>query len=325
MVIDLRALRHAIALAEHGNFSRAAEALHLTQPALSRSIQTLEAGIGASLFERQRGAVEPTDIGRLLLRHARAIDADARDLDREIRLAKGLELGDLRIAVGPWGGSALIGPVVGRLNAMHPRLRVKLIIAPWQELPERARAREVDIVVGELREIEALADFELCPLSPHDTIVVGRTGHPLVQSGSANAKAIFGYPLAGPRLPADAKQELLAMAGKAQSVRGKRREVLTIECDSSSVLKSVLQESDALSCMPRFLVEADLAQGRLAVVSKLDLGLRVRFGAAWLRGRTIGGAAVKFVELLKAHDAGLAAGKTQSLGNARAAHRRRRT
>lgn len=306
-MIDLRSLRHALALAEHGNFSRAAEALHLTQPALSRSIQSLEADVGAALFERRRGAIEPTDIGRLLLQHARTLDADARDLDRELRLAKGLELGELRIAVGPWGGSALIGPVVGRLNSLHPGLRVKLIIAPWQELPERARSREVDIVVGELREIEALDDFELCPLSGHRTLVVGRPGHPLVRAGRATLQQMFSYPIAGPSLPLDTAQAMRAIVGRMPGTKGETRELLTIECDSSSLLRSVLQESDALSCMPRFLVADDIAQGRLAIVPGLDLGLRVRFGAAWLRGRTIGGAAAKFVELLKAHDAELAA------------------
>ena len=157
--MDLHRLRHLLAVAEHGNFGRAAAASHITQPALSRSIQALEAEVGAPLLDRRPTGVEPTDMGRLLLRHAEALDAAARDLDREIRLAKGLDLGELRIGVGPWGGAALVAPVIGRLHVLHPRLRLGVVVAPWRELPDRLRARDVDIVVGALGQIDALEEF----------------------------------------------------------------------------------------------------------------------------------------------------------------------
>jgi DNA-binding transcriptional LysR family regulator len=107
--MELRQLRHLIAVVEHGSFSRAAEAVHLTQPALSRSIQALEASVGAAVVERNRGAIVPTDVGQLLLSHGRRLDTATRDLERDIALAQGLELGELRIGVGPYGGSALAG------------------------------------------------------------------------------------------------------------------------------------------------------------------------------------------------------------------------
>ena len=103
--MELRQLRHLIAVVEHGSFSRAAEAVHLTQPALSRSIQALEAEVGAAVLERNRGAIEPTDVGRLLLTHARQLDSATRDLERDIALTQGLELGELRIGVGRIGNS----------------------------------------------------------------------------------------------------------------------------------------------------------------------------------------------------------------------------
>lgn len=310
---ELRRLRHVLALAQHGNFHRAAEALHLTQPALSRSIQALEEQVGALLFDRHRHGVEPTDMGRLLLRHATSLDADLRDLDRDIRLAKGLDLGELRIGVGPWGASVLVGPVVGRLNAQHPRLKVKLIIAPWQELPERARAREVDIVVGELSQIHTLEDFEVHRLSAHPTVVVGRAGHPLTRQRRVTLADLFRHPLIGPRLPDEAERALRALAAR-EGVADllDRHELQAVECDSASVLRAVLPECDALSCMPRFMVERELQEGQLVVMQNLPLAMQVRFGAAWLRGRTITGAGGKFVSLLQAHDASLKPGDARS-------------
>src|SRR5574343_2054742 len=151
--MELRQLRHLLAIVEHGSFSRAAEAVHLTQPALTRSIQALEATVGAPVLERQRGAVAPTDVGRLLLTHARLLDTVTRDLERDIALTQGLELGELRIGVGPYGGSALVGPAIGQLHRAHPGLRLTTVLAPWQELPERARARAVDLIVVEVSQV----------------------------------------------------------------------------------------------------------------------------------------------------------------------------
>jgi DNA-binding transcriptional LysR family regulator len=297
--MELRRLRHLIAVAEHGNFGRAATALYLTQPALSRSIQALEAEVGARLFDRRPSGIELTDIGRLVLRHAIALDAAADDLDREIRLAKGLELGELRIGAGPWGGYALVAPALGRLNALHPRLRARVIVAPWRELPARVRARDVDIVVGALGEIEQLDDFDHLRLSVEDTLVVGRAGHPLSGQSNVTAADMFAYPLAGPGLDSDAA-ELMEQLVRAvtDDPTASASDLVTVECDNSDVLERLLRESDALTFMPRFLVEADRQARGLEVIG-LDLGLRSHFGAAWLRGRSLGGAGAAFLDLLQ--------------------------
>lgn len=302
--MDLRRLRHLIAVADYGNFGRAAAASYITQPALSRSIQALEAEVGAPLLDRRPTGVEPTDMGRLLLRHARELDAGARDLDREIRLAKGLELGELRVGVGPWGGAALVAPVIGRLHSQHPGLRLRVVVAPWRELPARLTAREVDIVVGELGEIEPLEEFEVDGVSDHDVVVVGRGGHPLSGAAEVTVDDLLAFPLLGPGMDSEAADPLLGLLGSRGSgdPPPTTTEIFAIECDSSDVLKRLLVETDALTFMPRFLVDDELRDGRLAVIAGFELGVRVRFGAAWVRGRTLGGAGAMFVDLLRSHN-----------------------
>ena len=259
--------------------------------------------MGASLFDRRQTGVELTEMGRLVLRHAKALDAAAGDLDREIRLAKGLELGELRIGAGAWGGAVLVAPVVGRLVARHPRVQVRVLVAPWRELPARLRAREVDIVVGSLGEFQQLDEFDCLSLSVQDTLIVGRVGHPLGVVDEVTVADVLAYPLVGPGLDSDAA-ELLAGLASAISDDAARSatQLLTVECDNSEVLKRVLVETDALTFMPRYLVESDLQEGRLAVVGEFDIGLRVRIGAAWLRGRSLGGAGSAFLDLLRATD-----------------------
>ena len=304
--MELRQLRHLIAVVEHGSFSRAAEAVHLTQPALSRSIQALEAEIGAAVLERNRGAIEPTDVGRLLLTHARQLDSATRDLERDIALTQGLELGELRIGVGPYGGSALVGPAIGQLNRAHPGLRLKTVLAPWQELPDRARARDVDLIVVELSQVQQMDDFAVQALSEHGMVVVCQPQHPLTGLAAPTPAEVFSYPLAGPSITPAQAAMLQSLRPASADGRQARRSLMAVECDLSGMLKDVLRHSDAISLMPAFMVAAEVASGQLACVPGIELGLRVRFGCAWLKARTLSPVAARFMELLAAHDRSLA-------------------
>jgi DNA-binding transcriptional LysR family regulator len=305
--MELRQLRHLLAVIEHGSFSRAAEAVHLTQPALSRSIQALETEVGATVLERNRGAMTPTDVGRLLLRHARLLDTVTRDLERDIALTQGLELGELRIGVGPYGGSALVGPAIGQLNRLHPGLRIKAVLAPWQELPDRARARDVDLIVVEPSQVQQMDDFSVQSLSEHTMVAVCQPTHPLAQQTHPALADILRYPLAGPTLTPTMLAALQALLPAALREPLHKRGALAVECDLASMLKDVLRHSDAVSIMPAFMVAAEVASGQLACLRAVDMGLRVRFGCAWLKARTISPVAQRFMDLLTAHDRSLVA------------------
>ena len=177
--MDLRRLRHLISVAEHGNFGRAAAASYITQPALSRSIQALEAEVGAPLLDRLPTGVEPTDMGRLLLRHARALDAGhAISTERSAWLREWTSVSSESVSAP--GGAALVAPVIGRLHAQHPRLRLRVLVpGTLAATPSPPTAREVDIVVGALGEIEPLEEFAVDAVSDHHLVVVGRGRHPL--------------------------------------------------------------------------------------------------------------------------------------------------
>jgi DNA-binding transcriptional LysR family regulator len=105
-------------------------------------------------------------------------------------------------------------------------------------------------------------------------------------------------------MDSDAAEVLVRLVGAAETPPG-RSELLTVECDNSEVLKRILAESDAVTFMPRFIVDDELRHGRLASIAGVDPGLRVRFGAARLPGRTLGGAGTTFLDLLRTHDDGL--------------------
>src|SRR5512139_2506265 len=100
MDFDLRLLRHCRALAEEGSFARAARALHITQPALSRSIRDLESRLGLQVFDRTRSRVLATDLGRAFLDRAGELLAQAESLSREVAALRGSSTGSLKVGSG---------------------------------------------------------------------------------------------------------------------------------------------------------------------------------------------------------------------------------
>jgi DNA-binding transcriptional LysR family regulator len=134
----------------------------------------------------------------------------------------------------------------------------------------------------------------------------------------------FGRALAGPSLPQHVQRALAAALHPGERVRAALvAPALAVECDSHTMLKDVLRASDALSFMPRCMVQPEVAAGLLQVLPGVDLGVVVRFGVGWLREHRLSAAGRRFVELLREHDAALAASQPGAPADAPARRRTR--
>ncbi len=99
--MDLKRIHYALALARELNFVRAAERLHLSQPALSRSIQTLEDELGLQLFDRDNRNVSVTRAGKVFLEQARRLAGQLHSLEQEMTLLRNGEIGEVVFGTGP--------------------------------------------------------------------------------------------------------------------------------------------------------------------------------------------------------------------------------
>src|SRR3989475_670540 len=115
-------LRHLISVAQTGSFSRSAEAMHLTQPALSRSVRALEQELGIPLFDRIGRHSELTAFGREMLGRARALVAEADELrDRGRQLREGAA-GTVRVGLGSGPGAILMTPFLQHMRSEERRV-----------------------------------------------------------------------------------------------------------------------------------------------------------------------------------------------------------
>ena len=180
MGFELQQLKQVIALAEHGSFVRAAAALHISQPALSRSIQNLERRFGSELFVRSSGGVVPTDRGRLYIERARDVLRMADELDRDAVTRGTLGTGRVAVGGGPYPAESFLGPAAVRFIEQYPKVSVQLHARNWDELLQELRSRELDFFVAETSTLQREPELEIAPMpSAHSLHFVARAGHPL--------------------------------------------------------------------------------------------------------------------------------------------------
>ncbi|MFB7476268.1 LysR substrate-binding domain-containing protein [Kitasatospora sp. NPDC056184] len=145
----LRQFEYLVTVVDTGSFTRAAELLHVTQPALSHQVRALEKAVGGPLLERLPRAVRLTPMGRAVLPHARAALADAERLRAAARQAAGLAGGELELATVYSVSLGILPPVLRAWRAAHPGVRIRLReFAHAEELRAAMAAGQADVAVG---------------------------------------------------------------------------------------------------------------------------------------------------------------------------------
>jgi DNA-binding transcriptional LysR family regulator len=146
-MLDLRRLRVLAEVARQSSFSAAADALHLSQSAVSQQVATLEREVGMPLLERTSEGPKLTDAGRTAVSHAEAAIARLDEAEHELAAIAGLEGGELRIASFPTASAILLTEALAQFSDAHPSVRLSVTEAePEQSLP-MLRAAEVDVAV----------------------------------------------------------------------------------------------------------------------------------------------------------------------------------
>jgi len=304
MDVDLRLLRYALALAEQGNFARAAAMVHISQPAFSRGISELERRTGTLLFERSRHGVQPTDAGRLFLEQAREVASRAADLGREMDLLRGLDTGELSIGAGVYSGPMMVSRAVARLARQHPAVRLRICKDIWLNIADQVRRRTVDLAVIDARGLQDTPDFHFTPMVGHQCYLVVRAGHPLLQeAASITFGDVLRFPFAGgSRVPAPMLKEMLEETSGNGGPAPQVKSLPSIACDSLTMIKTITRGSDAVALMPLNVVMADVRAGKLAVLPIIRSWLQSAFAIVRLAHRSLSPLGEKFVSLLMEED-----------------------
>ena len=303
MALEIRQMRHVLVLAELGSFARAASVLHLSQSALSRSIQGVEQQVGAALFLRSAAGVVPTDIGRVLAQRARQVVQMAEDLEQEVLSNRTLQTGHLCVGTGPFPIETIITPALTRFITSHPLVSVRLQLADWDVLLPRLRAREMDFFVAEISTLHREPDLVVEPMSEHALYFVGRRDHPLALRKDVKPGDTFAFPFAAPaRIPPRLLAPMLSAKTRSAGRAALARPFPTIECNVVSAVKRVVAGSDALTVLTLSCMTTELQDRRLTLIGS-EPWMSVHYGMVSLKDRPMSSAAARLRELLLAAEA----------------------
>ena len=193
--MDLVLLESLLAVAEHGTLTRAARAVAITQPALTRRLQQLEDAMGAPLLQRSKRGAVLTEAGRLVAAEARQIVERWRRLRESVRAQQNLEAGLVRLGGGATAVSFLVPTPIAEFGALYPGVR-------FEVREEGSRAVEDDVVAERLElGIVTLPtrsrDLEVRPLRRDRIVLVAGAQHPLAQKKRIEVAALQGLGLVG--------------------------------------------------------------------------------------------------------------------------------
>ncbi len=267
-------LRHFVALAELGSYVQAAKAVFLTQPALTRSIQSLEDELGGPLFNRLGRRITLTPLGAEVLQRAQRLVSDAEALKQTGKeLHAGLS-GTLRMGLSSGPGALLSTPLMLHMAQHPPRLHIDCSRGNTAVLLHALRDQKLDAAIVDIRSMRPSSDLQTTHTFELQAGFLARPDHPLTQTGHpATLAELMAYPIASTPLSDEVARMLMARYGPEANPD----DLVTLRCDETMSIVDVARRSNAV-VLTVVAVAADLV--RLDVTPELNA--TARFGLVTL-------------------------------------------
>ncbi|HEV1996967.1 MAG TPA: LysR substrate-binding domain-containing protein [Candidatus Dormibacteraeota bacterium] len=294
--LTLQQLRVFKSVVEHRNFTRAAEALFLTQPAVTHQVQALAKTMGQPLFTG-RGATCLTPLGEIVYEKACHILADLRELNEAVEDVENLRSGTVRVAGDATFGTYILPRAVGAFRSVFPDVQVQLAVAHGSSIRDRLLRHEAELgVVGRLwqdsriRSQPVMENVVACYCAPT---------HPLANRGPVEltdvAESVLLLREPGSGL-SDAVQRLFGQAGLHL--------LPAMEIADNEARKRAAIEGLGVAVLSRYAVRSELAVGLLVPLAVGGFPVRQTWHAVWLKDRELPPSAEAFKSFLCAESWG---------------------
>ncbi|WP_431112399.1 LysR family transcriptional regulator [Variovorax paradoxus] len=281
--MDLKRWTHIVAVADRRSFIRAAEQVHLSQPALTRSIQAAEAELGLQLFDRGTNEVVTTPAGEFVVARARQLVFNSRCLERDVELYRSRSLGDTAFGVGPFPAATFLSQLMTGMRREFPGINLRVEISNWQLLLKRLVEEDIEFFVADTRDLPPDPNLYIRALHRQPGGFYVRADHPLAARKSVSLQQLWSHGVLSVRLPAGVRAALSRLLGLASPADLS----LALECDDIELLKKVALASDSVLAAPHAAVEEEVAAGKLHPLEASDLPAQSsEMGVVTLRGRT---------------------------------------
>lgn len=247
-------LRQFTVLAKSGSFVKASEALYMTQPALSRSIKSLEDELGKLLFDRVGKRIELTSYGREILARSHALLEDATQLKNYGKRLSSSDKGRIRIGLSSGPGAMLSTPILAHFGKNFPNIHIQILRSNTDTLAQMLRDRLIDAAVVDIRSLRPSADLKVSQIAEISGVFMCRPEHPITQLSKITIESIKEFPIASTPLSEETARIMVERYGE----KAHPMELVKLTSDEISHLIEVTEKTDTVllairTCAPHLL------------------------------------------------------------------------
>lgn len=291
MALNLHLLRIYTAVVEHNNFSRAADALYMSQPAVSKAVRELERQIGLDLLDRSHRRLALTEAGRVLHLHAQRLFAVEQAAEAALEQLQGLERGQLALGASQTIGTYLLPPLLGQFHQQYPGIRLSLEIANTQAVLEALHMQELDfaVVEGPVNHEE----FTVTRWRNDRLVVILPPDHHLIGQQSVALEQLA----AEPYVQRESGSGTRMIVERVFQNRGLELNV-AIELSSNQAVKQAVSAGLGISIVSIATIALEAATNSLAIMEVSESGFIRSLSQVMLREKPVSPAAAAFSQLL---------------------------
>lgn len=277
--MELRQLRHFVAVVDTANLSRAADRVAISQPALTRSIKNLEEMLGVELLERKPRGVAPTEAGLALYHHAQVVLNACQRLTREVRELERGVTGTVHLGVASMFSTHVTGPVAEALAAAHPRLGLVVTEGFFEDLVRRMLDGRLDLIFSNFPQVSLAAELVQEPLLNVRAVLVAGRQHPLAQRREVTRADLIAqrWVIGDQPHSQDAFEKYFSVEGLPAP-----RDVF--RTNSLSLMVALVQSGQFISTLAEHLIGPQLQSGDMRRLPIADAAIERQAGLIYRRG-----------------------------------------
>jgi len=265
MSLNLHLLRLFSTVVKTGSFSRAADVLHISQPAISKGVRDFELQVGCRLLDRTPKGVRPTREGKALVRHAEALFAAERAAEDELLSLRNLDSGSLRIGASTTIATYMISDYLGAFHRKHPGIDLNLVIANTRDIADLMLAHDIEIALVEGPVEDAELESHAWRTDVMSLIADAR--HRFAGAGRGIEGAALRDETLILREPGSGSREVVAQALATAGIEPRR----TLEIGSTEAIKQAVAAGLGVAIVSSASISDQVTLGKLKVVQIRDL------------------------------------------------------
>lgn len=291
--MELKHLRHFVAVVDEGTFSKAAEAAAISQPALTRSIQALESRLGISLLDRNTRGLELTPQGAKFYERAKLILNETALALSELKSGP-KSVTPFRIGLAPMFAGDILPAAIGTFSLDHPELAVSVHTGLFTDLSERLAQGGLDLVFSNLPFATVSDALQIKPMLDIDVCYVASAKHPLAKQSRISFETLSAHPWA---VIDDANSN--ALYSYIFNLEGETQSPIKMTTNSLSYLRELVKHPPWITLLPRHMATGQSAKTSLVILDTATDKLKRKAGIIVRKTKTQSPAIKAFTAYIK--------------------------